>query len=120
MIAEFRASLQLRRHTLPELIAEAERSGGCGAMGRPPVTALLIMHRLLSGFGTSMGETAAVVAALRHCGYPAQLVLGAEPLPANDGEYPVFTWVVVDGIPVDSDRPPDTYLVELARFPERP
>ncbi|GHF35668.1 MULTISPECIES: hypothetical protein [Streptomyces] len=120
MIAELRTSLRLRRHTLPELIEQAERSGACTATGRPPVTAVLIMRRLLSGFGTSMDETAAVVAALRQCGYPAQLVLGAEPLPANDGEYPVFTWVAVDGVPVDIDRPPDTYLIELARFPECP
>src|SRR5581483_7327776 len=57
MIAELRTSLRLRRLTLPELIEEAERSGACTATGRPPVTAVLIMRRLLSGFGTSMDET---------------------------------------------------------------
>ncbi|MFE7115544.1 hypothetical protein ACFU99_08990 [Streptomyces sp. NPDC057654] len=120
MITELLKTYQSRRHTLPGLIQEADQPRTRASKGHPPVTAVLVTRRLLSGFGTAMEENAAIVSALRHGGHPAQLVVGAEPVPADDGEYPVFTWITVDGLPLDPFRPPDTFLVELARYPEHP
>ncbi|WP_336320525.1 hypothetical protein [Streptomyces lavendofoliae] len=120
MITELRTALRLRRHTMPELISAAGQPLKRRAKCRPPVTAALVMRRLASGFGTPVEENAALVAALRAGGHAAQLIVGAEPLPANDGEYPIVTWVAIDGRPLELDRPPDILLVEVTRFPEKP
>jgi hypothetical protein len=85
---------------------------------RPPVTPIVLTLRLCAGFSAPMRENALVVAALHRCGVPAQLVVGADPVPESHGGYRVYTWIEIAGVPLDTDSPPGNYLVELIRFPK--
>jgi hypothetical protein len=112
------AAIRLRRRALPELIAAMDRPSGLHRR-RPPVTPIVAILRLVGGFAAPMRENAVVVAALRRCGVPAQLVVGADPVPDQHGGYRVYTWIEVAGVPLDADSPPGNYLVEMMRFPKR-
>lgn len=110
------AAVRLRRQALPELIAGIERPSR-RRRGRLPVTPIIAVLRLLAGFAAPMRENAVVVAALRRCGVPAHLVVGADPVPDQHGGYRVYTWIEVAGVALDADSPPGNYLVEMVRFP---
>jgi hypothetical protein len=112
------AAVRLRRRALPELIAGIERSPERRHAGRPAVTPIVAILRLFAGFAAPMHENAVVVAALRSRGVPAQLVVGADPVPDQHGGYRVYTWIEIAGAPLDADSPPGNYLVEMVRFPK--
>ncbi|HEX6473130.1 MAG TPA: hypothetical protein VF069_28830 [Streptosporangiaceae bacterium] len=112
------AAIRLRRHPLPELIAAMDRPSWLHRR-RPPVTPIVAILRLVAGFAAPMRENAIVVAALRRCRVPAQLVVGADPVPDHHGGYRVYTWIEIAGAPLDADSPPGNYLVEMVRFPKK-
>ena len=112
------AAFRLRRLEMPELIAHLDRRPRRQRATRPAVTPIVAALRLLSGFRAPMRENALVVAALHTCGVPAQLVVGADPVPEHHGGYRVYTWIEIAGIALDTDSPPANYLVEMARFPK--
>ena len=112
------SAIRLRRETLPELIAGIERPARRRRTGGRPAVALIVaVLRLFAGFAAPMRENAVVVAALRKCGVPAQLVVGADPVPDEHGGYRVCTWIELAGVALDADSPPGNYLVEMLRFP---
>jgi hypothetical protein len=111
------AAVRLRRQALPELIAGIERPSRRRHTGRPAVALIVAVLRLFAGFAAPMRENAVVVAALRRCGVPAQLVVGADPVPDDHGGYRVYTWIELAGVALDADSPPGNYLVEMVRFP---
>lgn len=116
-------AVRLRRQALPELIAGIERPPRpsrrrAARPGRPAVTPIVAILRLFAGFAAPMRENAVVVAALRACGVPAQLVVGADPIPDQHGGYRVYTWIEITHVPLDADSPPGNYLVEMVRFPK--
>jgi hypothetical protein len=111
------AAIRLRRQALPELIAGIERPARRRRTGRPDVALVVAVLRLFAGFAAPMRENAVVVAALRRCGVPAQLVVGADPVPDDRGGYRVYTWIELAGVALDADSPPGNYLVEMVRFP---
>jgi hypothetical protein len=111
------AAIRLRRQALPELIAGIERPARRRRTGRPAVALVVAVLRLFAGFAAPMRENAVVVAALRRCGVPAQLVVGADPVPDDRGGYRVYTWIELAGVALDADSPPGNYLVEMVRFP---
>ena len=111
-------AVRLRRQALPELIAGIERPARRRrAGGRPAIALIVAVLRLFAGFAAPMRENAVVVAALRRCGVPAQLVVGADPVPDQHGGYRVYTWIELGGVALDADSPPGNYLVEMVRFP---
>ena len=114
------AAVRLRRKALPELIAGIERPAARRrrrVRGRPDIPLVVAVLRLFAGFAAPMRENAIVVAALRRCGVPAQLVVGADPVPDERGGYRVYTWIELAGVALDTDSPPGNYLVEMVRFP---
>jgi hypothetical protein len=111
------SAIRLRRRPLPELIAGIERPARRRAGGRPAVALVVAVLRLFAGFAAPMRENAVVVAALRRCGVPAQLVVGADPIPDQHGGYRVYTWIELAGVALDADSPPGNYLMEMVRFP---
>jgi hypothetical protein len=110
-------AVRLRRQALPELIAGIERPARRRRSGRPAVALIVAVLRLFAGFAVPMRENAVIVAALRRCGLPAQLVVGADPVPDDHGGYGVYTWIEIAGVALDADTPPGNYLVEMLRFP---
>jgi hypothetical protein len=117
-IAAMWAAVRLRRQEMPELIASTQRSPRRQRATRPAITPIIVILRLLAGFSAPMWENAVIVAALHRCGVPAQLVVGADPVPEHHGGYRVYTWIEIAGVPLDADSPPDNYLLEMVRFPK--
>ncbi|MFL6053929.1 MAG: hypothetical protein ACJ72W_13580 [Actinoallomurus sp.] len=117
-LAAMWTALRLRRQDMPALIAGMDRPPRRARTVRPAVTPIVLTLRLFAGFCAPMRENALVVAALYRCGVPAQLVVGADPVPEAHGGHRVYTWVEIAGVPLDTDSPPGNYLVELIRFPK--
>lgn len=112
------AAFRLRRRAMSELLAGLERQPRRQRTARPAVTPIVAILRLFAGFSAPMRENAVVVAALHKCGFPAQLVVGADPLPEQHGGYRIYTWIEIAGVALDADSPPGNYLVEMVRFPK--
>jgi hypothetical protein len=111
-------ALRLRHHDLAALVAAMDRPPRRRRAARPPVTPIVMVLRLFTGFRAPMRENALVVAALHRRGVPAQLVVGADPVPESHAGYRVYTWIEIAGVPLDTETPPGNYLVELLRFPK--
>ncbi|GAA4614814.1 hypothetical protein GCM10023195_64870 [Actinoallomurus liliacearum] len=109
---------RLRHHDMPALVAGMDRPPRRRRGTRPSVTPIVLTLRISAGFSAPMRENALVVAALHRCGVPAQLVVGADPVPESHGGYRIYTWIEIAGVPLDTESPPGNYLVELIRFPK--
>ena len=118
-----RAVLRLRHAGTSELIASLRQHGDAGgeraglAVSPPSLTLLRVVARLLCGFSGVLRENALAAAALREAGFPAALVVGAEPVPESGRDRRVFTWIEIAGAPVGTHMPAQRYVGELLRFP---
>jgi hypothetical protein len=119
MINALLTLLRTRKDTVMQLLALAGQPLRRTRRGKPPIATLRVACRILRGFTPPLAESAAVVTALRAAGWPAQLVVGAEPLPASNGERPVHVWIDVGGRAEGTVLPADALLTGFARFPER-
>jgi hypothetical protein len=88
-----------------------------GRPGSPPVAGVRRVLRLGWGFRPVLEECAAVAAVLRRCGWNADMVVGADPVPDQVGRS-LHAWIEISHHPVGTYLPARTYLVELARFPD--
>ena len=80
------------------------------------VTAVRVVQRLLCGLHNPLRETARTVAVLRALGYPAELVVGYEPVPVA-GDRRLFTWIEIGGQVRGTSMPAHTFYPQLWRFP---
>jgi hypothetical protein len=120
MLAKIVATvLRCRKASTDGLVRSLERvpTARRGRSDRPaPVGTVRAVHRLLAGFHNPLRENAAVATTLRALGYPAQLVVGYEPVPVT-ADRRLFTWLEVDGRVVGTSMPAHTFYPELWRFP---
>lgn len=78
------------------------------------------VHRVRHGFTDPLTENTAVAAGLERLGHPAEVVVGADPLPGGDGHRSLHVWLEVRGVPLGTAVPAHRYIVELSRFTAHP
>lgn len=82
----------------------------------PPVTTVRVVQRLLCGLQNPLRESAVTAIALRALGYPADLVIGYEPVPVT-GDRRLFSWLEIAGRVHGTSMPARTFYPQLWRFP---
>lgn len=114
---------RLRRVDVSGLVGLVDRvatpSGDQHPPGAAPVGSIRLAGRLFAGFRHPLWESALLAAVLRRRGFPADLVIGYEPVPGAEGRR-LVPWVEMDGAPVDRVAPPAAYCPELIRYPIGP
>lgn len=111
---------RLRRAGVGELLEHLTTTAGIPPpRGAAPIGAIRVAGRLIAGFHDPLWESALQAAVLRRRGFPADLVIGYEPVPGPQGRR-LVPWVEVDGVPVDRVAPPTVFCPELVRYPTEP
>src|ERR1700754_5090681 len=110
--------LRSRGRSTEELIGSID--GPAADRPRPraavPITTVRVVQRLLCGLRNPLRETAVTVFVLRGLGYPADLVIGYEPVPVT-GDRRLFSWLEIAGRVRGTSMPAQTFYPQLWRFP---
>lgn len=110
--------LRCRGRTTEELIGWIDAPAAVRAQPRAaaPITTIRVVLRLLCGLQNPLRETAATARVLRALGYPADLVIGYEPVPVT-GDRRLFSWLEIAGRVRGTSMPAQTFYPQLWRFP---